>query len=231
MRLKRPKISLTTGQKLLLNLLLIAFAVAILWVRAGSPFFSIQRAMHHKERRQLLAESTLIFRYEDERYGYTLAAGRTDRHFHLTRMSDESLFWSRTDNFTVHSFALEKGVPIMLLSDNYAPPDGEAERSWFTAAAYCPGAVSGKATLYAAPGENSTEAEIVSEEFLCENGVFLFFLPRPEQFISGTGEYEILYQTMYPARRIGTVPVTLTVELYDENGALFAQASQLYPIL
>ena len=224
----KSRFQLTTGQKLLRNLLLIAAIGTVLWIMADRPMFSVQQAINYTERLQLLEESTLLFHHDDNRYGYSFAAGVTDSHFHLTKLWGGPALWERASE-RVYSFPLERDLPLMLLSDNYAPPDAEKEQSYFSAAAYCPGAVSGKATLSSPAVESITAAHIESTAFLCENGVFLFFLPKPEVFHSGMGEYEMLYFTMFSGRNPVSVPITLTAELYDQSGKLFAQSSRVYP--
>ena len=69
MRADRPRFQLTTGQKLLRNLLLIAAIGAVLWVMADRPMFSAQQAINYAERLQLLEESNLLYRHDDSRYG------------------------------------------------------------------------------------------------------------------------------------------------------------------
>lgn len=228
MRADKPRFQLTTGQKLLRNLLLIAAIGAVLWIMADRPMFSAQQAINCTERLQLLEESTLLFCHDDSRYGYSFAAGVTDSHFHLTKLWGGPALWERASE-RVYSFPLEEDFPLMLLSDNYAPPDAEKEQSYFSAAAYCPGAVSGKVTLSSPAVEGITAAHIESTAFLCENGVFLFFLPKPEVFHSGTGEYEMLDFTVFSGRNPTSVPITLTAEFYDQNGNHFAQSSRVYP--
>ena len=228
MRGDKPRFHLTTGQKLLRNLLLIAAIGAVLWIMADRPMFSAQRVMNRAERLQLLEESTLLSRYEDSRRGYTFAAGITDSHFHLTKLWGGPALWERASE-RVYSFPLEGDTPLMLLSDNYAPPDAGKEQAYFPAAAYCPGAVSGKATLSSPAVEGITAAHIESTQFLCENGVFLFFLPRPEGFHVGTGEYEMLHLTMFSGRNPASVPITLTAEFYDQAGNILTKSSRVYP--
>lgn len=223
-----PRFRLTTGQKLLRNLLLIAVITVLLWCMADRPLLSAQQVVNRGERRQLLEESTLLFRYDDHRLGYSFAAGVTDSHFHLTRVQGGPLFWKRNGG-TVYSFPLEGDPPLMLLSDNYAPPDAPKTSSYFSAAAYCPGAVSGKIILSTPAVEGISAARMYSTLFLCENGVFLFFLPKPELFQSGTGEYEILSFTSHSYRGPTSVPITLTAEFYDEAGNTVAQSSRVYP--
>ena len=77
--------------------------------------------------------------------------------------------------------------------------------------------------------EGITAAHIESTQFLCENGVFLFFLPRPEVFHSGTGEYEMLHLTMFSGRNPASVPITLTAEFYDQAGNILIKSSRVYP--
>ena len=228
MRADKPRFHLTTGQKLLRNLLLIAAIGAVLWIMVDRPMLSAQRVMNRAERLQLLEESTLLFHYKDSRRGYAFAAGITDSHFHLTKLWGGPVLWDRVSE-RVYSFPLEGDTPLMLLSDNYAPPDAGKEQAYFPAAAYCPGAVSGKATLSSPAAAGITAAHIESTGFLCENGVFLFFLPRPEGFHSGTGEYEMLNLTMFSGHNLASVPITLTAEFYDQAGNVLAQNSRVYP--
>lgn len=233
MRTDRPRRSLTTGQKLLCNLLLTAATLVLLWLFFHKPFLSPQSALNYMEKQQLLSESDLIFRYDDDLYGNHLAAGVSDSHFHLTYLRRDRLFWRRDNSTTVHSFPLEEGLPVAFLSESASLP-GDPESRYFAAAAYCPQpeAVSGRAVITVAAGPYSTEARIVSETFLREKGVFLFFLPRPQSFSANSGEYQLMWLQM----RVGDflsngvdVDVTLEVELYDAAGNVVAQNSRFFP--
>lgn len=225
---EKAKYSLTTGQKLLRNLLLTATVIAALWYIAGRPLFSAQQVVNLEEQRQLLDESTLLFRYDDDLYGYSFAAGVTDNYFHLTRVQGGPLLWKRNGG-TVYSFPLTGAPPLMLLSDNYAPPDTPKAQFWFTAAAYCPGAVSGTVTLSTPAVDGITAAHLSSTLSMQKNGVFLFFLPKPEEFFAGTGEYELLSFTSHSYRGPTSVPITLTAEFYDGAGNVLAQSTKVYP--